>query len=140
MFWIILIVIVIIIAIFFLKDLNKDNSDLNGQTLAEKFKTTIDIINQSAFGGRGIVIPTDKRALNLYEEGQNQIIQFIYSTGHLTIIWRYKYYHNEVIHEMTFRDMRNLNLIQQKEIAERMISEMKFVVQKHQAKIDSKQQ
>ena len=72
-----------------------------------------------------------KREFNLYEDGQNQIIKFQYSTGHLTITWKYKYFQKEIVHERQFNDVRNLSLFDQQKIGEQMINEMAIVVERH---------
>lgn len=81
MIWIIVIVIVVIILFRFFLSLNNDNNDLQGQSLSEKFRFTVDDLNQAAFKGLGKIAILDKRSFNLYEDGQNQIISFHYSTG-----------------------------------------------------------
>ncbi len=131
MIWTIVIVIVGYILISFFISLSKDNDDLQGRTLDDKFIVIVNMINEAAFDGRGSVTTLDKREFNLYEEGQNQIIKFQYSTGHLTITWKYKYFQKEVVHERQFNDVRNLSLFDQQKIGEQMINEMFIVVERH---------
>ena len=131
MFWTIIIAIVGFIMFQFFNSLSKDSDDLQGKSLDEKFKVVVNMINDAAFSGRGSVRSLDTREFNLYEEGQNQIIKFQYSTGHLTIIWKYKYFQKEVIHQRQFNDVRNISLFDQQKIAERMIREMADVVERH---------
>lgn len=92
MIWIIVIAIIGYFLIRFIIDLNKDNYDLQSQTLSEKFQFLVDALNEAAFNGMGSVTNLDKRSFNLYHTGQNQIINFMFSTGHLTITWKYKYF------------------------------------------------
>jgi len=132
MIWVIVIGIIVFILFRFLTDLNKDNYDLQGQSLAEKFKFTVESLNDSAYNGQGSVTTLDKRSFNLYEDGSNQIIQFVYGTGHLTITWKYKYFQKEVVHEKQFNDVRNLSLFEQQKIARIMIKEMAVVIANHQ--------
>jgi hypothetical protein len=132
MIWIIAISIVGYIAFRFFSDVNKDNDDLRGQNLNEKFKIISGLINDAAFNGLGKVVTLDKRSFNVYQDGKNQIVHFFYSTGHLTITWKYKYFQKEVVHEKNFRDVRNLSIFEQQRIAEIMINEMANVIQKHQ--------
>lgn len=89
------------------------------------------MINEADFNGTGSVTELDKREFNLYEDGQNQIIKFHYSSGHLTITWKYKYYQKEIVHEKQFDNVRNISLFDQQKIAQQMISEMTVVVQRH---------
>jgi hypothetical protein len=110
---------------------NKDNSDLESTTVDEKFKLIVNLLNDFAFNRNGQVTMTSKRSFNLYDQHSNQIIQFHYSTGHLTITWRYKYFQKEVVLEKQFNNVRNLSLFEQENIAKRMISEMTVIVEKH---------
>ena len=56
----------------------------------------------------------------------------MYSTGHLTITWKYKYFQKEVVHEKIFNNVRNLSIFEQQRIAEIMVSEMAVVISNHQ--------
>lgn len=131
MIWAILIGIIVYILFRFFGDLNKDNYDLQGQELSDKFMFIVNTLNNSAFNGLGKINTINKRSFNLYEVGQNQIINFYYSTGHLTIKWKYKYFQKEVVHEKQFNDVRNISLFDQKKIADIMISEMARVISNH---------
>lgn len=131
MVWTIVIAIIGIILFRFFTSLSKDNDDLQGRTLSEKFNVIVNMINEAAFNGDGSVTTLDKREFNLYEDGQNQIIKFQYSTGHLTITWKYKYFQKEIVHERQFNDVRNLSLFEQQKIGEQMIKEMALVVERH---------
>ncbi|WP_316787097.1 hypothetical protein [Pedobacter frigiditerrae] len=132
MFWAIGIAIVGFILFRFFSDVNKDNDDLTGQALDRKFAIIVEQLNLAAFGGNGVVTTVNKRNFNLYQEGKNQFIRFTYGTGHLTIIWKYKYYQKEVVHEKTFHDVRNLSIFEQQRIADNMMSEMAVIIQRHQ--------
>jgi hypothetical protein len=132
MIWVIGIGIIVFILFRFFNDLNKDNYDLQGQSLAEKFMYTVESLNDAAYNGQGSITTLNKRSFNLYEDGSNQIIHFTYSTGHLIITWKYKYFQKEVIHEKQFNDVRNLSLFEQQKIAEIMIKEMGVVIANHQ--------
>jgi hypothetical protein len=131
MVWIIAIAVLGIILFRFFSSLSKDNDDLQGRTLDDKFNVIVNMINDAAFNGNGSVTALDKREFNLYEKGQNQIVKFQYSTGHLTITWKYKYFQKEIVHERQFNEVRNLSLFEQQKIGERMIQEMAIVVERH---------
>ncbi len=131
MIWVIVIGIVGFILFRFFSDLNKDNADLQGQSLTEKFSVIVSSINEVAYGGMGKVTTLDKRSFNLYQDGQNEIINFQYGTGHLTITWKYKYFQKEIVHEKQYNNVRNLSLFEQQKIADNIISEMEQVVENH---------
>lgn len=135
MIWVIVLAIVGYTLIKFFAALNKDNHDLQNQTLDDKFGVIVQAINEVAFRGRGTVTRLDKRAFNLYQDNQNQIILFRYSTGNLTIVWKYKYFQKEVIHERQFDNVRNLSIFQQQKIADSMIGEMAHVIENHRSSV-----
>ena len=131
MIWIVVIGIVGFILIKFFSDLNKDNKDLQEQPLSKKFAVIVNNINRVAYDRKGKVTVIDKRNFKLYQDGQNQIINFQYGTGHLTITWKYKYFQKEIVHEKSFNNVRNLSVFEQQKIADSMISEMEQVVENH---------
>lgn len=132
MIWVILVAVVGFILFSFLKDAGKDNEDLRYASLSEKFEVIVNNLNKAAFNGNAQKVVIDKRSFNLHQQGKNQLIQFQYGTGHLTITWRYKYYQKEIVHEKTYNDVRNLSIFQQQSIAENMISEMSQIIERHQ--------
>lgn len=139
--WIIFLIISIIVYIIlrffsdFYSERKKDNLDLLAQSLDKKFIVIVSMLNDAAFNGRGKVIDRVPKFFNLYEDRQNQIITFLYGTGHLTITWRYKYLQNEVVHERQFNNVRNISAYDQQIIAETMIGEMAKVVENHKIKV-----
>jgi hypothetical protein len=137
MVWVIAIGIIGFILLKFFLSLSKDNDDLQGQTLDDKFRVIVNAINDVSYNGNGSVTRLDKREFNLYKEGENQIIKFQYSTGHLTITWKYKYFQKEVVHQRQFNDVRNLSIFEQQKIADQMISEIVQVVERHKLNVIS---
>lgn len=135
MFWFIVILGGCILLIRFFSAYNKDNYDLENQTVDQKFAVIVNQINSYAFDGNGTVTHLNKRSFNLYQEGQNQIINFIYGTGHLTLIWKYKYFQKEIIHERQFNDVRNISLFEQQKLGNIVIQEMEGKILKHQNQV-----
>lgn len=135
MIWIVAIAIIGYIGFRFFSDVNKDNDDLNGTTVDKKFKVVTDLINETAFNGQAEIVTLNKRSYNLHQDGKNQLVNFMYGTGHLTITWKYKFFQKEVVHEKVFHDVRNLSIFEQEKIAETIINEMGLVIQKHQNKV-----
>jgi hypothetical protein len=115
----------------FFISLKKDDDDLQTQSLDQKFFEIVKMINETAFNGKGGVTTHNKREFNLYKNGENQIIHFFYSTGKLTIIWKYKYFHKGVVLERTFGKMRNLSVFEQKTIGESFLKEMDTLIERH---------
>lgn len=133
-----LIIIVIFVVILFAKfglEYGKDKTDLQFQTIQEKFEVIVNMINETAFKGNGSITKIDTRSVNLYKTGENQIINFMYSTGHLTITWRYKYFQKEVVLERQFNNVRNLSLFEQQNIGNAVINEMVKVVEQHKIEV-----
>lgn len=135
MIWIVLIGILGFVGIKFFTALTKDDDDLQNQTLAQKFSVIVNIINQAAFNGGGKITLLDKREFNLYKEDENQIIKFHYSTGSLTITWKYKYFQKEVVHEKQLDNVRNLSVFDQERIARNVVTEMATIVGNHKQEV-----
>ena len=133
MVWLV-VAIVVIVGIYsfkFLVSIMEDDRELGFQSLQEKFRFIINLINVEAFKGLGTITVVDKNGFNLYQPGENQIINFHYSTGHLTITWKYKYFQKEVVCERTFENVRNLSIFEQENIAKRLIAEVRQKIYKH---------
>lgn len=135
MIWYIVIGIIVFTLFRFFQDYNKSSKSLQGIILSKKFGTLVQELNNAAFDGTGEVIDVDIREFQIYKENDNQIIQFVYGVDDLTIIWRYKYFQKEVVHEKTFYNVMGCTEQQQKLIAEGYIKEMMQVVAKHKANI-----
>jgi len=135
---IIIIAIVAFILYKFISSLNKDNEVLNQQPLSQKFSVIVDLINKSAYNGQGDITVLDKRSFNLYCEDHNQIINFQYSTSSLTIIWKYKWFNNEIVHSKDFNQVQNITIDGQNRIAHQMINEMSDVIENHKQKINER--
>jgi tetratricopeptide (TPR) repeat protein len=135
MFWVILLIIIGVILFRFSSSLNDDKRDLQSKPLSEKFSLIVNLINEKAFKGDGSITVLSKRDFNLYKSGENQIVHFYYSTGHLTITWKYKYFQKEIIHEKQFNDVRNLSIFEQQKIAEEIIREMNEIIIAHKKNV-----
>lgn len=135
MIWTILIIAVILYLGRFFFHLSKDNDDLANQSVDDKFSLMVNMINITAFHGQGHVIMLDKRSFNLYEDGANQIVNFHYSTGHLEITWKYKYFQKEVSYRKLFTHVRNTSSFEQGQMAKQMIAEMEVVIERHKAEV-----
>lgn len=135
MIWTFVILIVGYVIYKFFNSLEQDKDDLNNQKLSEKFSAIINMLNDAAFNGKGDINIEDSRNLNIYENDSNQIVELQYSTGSLSITWKYKYYQKEVVYKKNFPDSRNLSIFEQKSIANRVIDEMKNVVFKHKNEV-----
>lgn len=131
MIWTILGIFVAYFLIKFLISLSNDNDDLIDQSVSEKFALIVNQINKAGFNGNAKTITIDKREFYLFKEGHNQIVFFMYSTGSLTITWKYKYFQKEIVHEKTFDNVRNLSIFEQTNYANQIINEMELIVAKH---------
>lgn len=135
MIWTIVIIVAVFILIKFIVELSKDKDDLQGQTLDEKFNVIINMLNETAFNGRGEITKINNRELNLYEVGTNQLVKFQYSTGSLTIDWRYKYFQKEIVHSRQYNNFRNLSLFEQQKIAKIFIEEGLRKIEAHKQSV-----
>lgn len=134
--WIITIVAVLAMFFFFWRALNKDRIELKGSTLEQKFSVMVDLFNQAAYGGAGRTHSLSWRSFNLYRENAQQIFNFNYSTGHLTVTWKFKWYHQEVTHIQDFNYVRNITDAQQEELAMRFLEECRVKMEVHIDKVE----
>lgn len=138
MFWTILLVIIVFIVIktivSFVAGLSKDKQELNTISAPNKFRYIVQDLNNYAFNGQANVHQYDKRTFTLVNN-TNQMIEFQYSTGNLEIVWRYKYYQQEVNHRKLFTDCRDITPEEQHRIAQVMITEMESVIEQHKGRV-----
>lgn len=134
----VLILTFIIYIIFkFITAQNHERKDLKNTPISQKFSEIVSPINAHAYNMGGSIIPLETHSFNLYQEGENQIINFHYSSGILTITWKFKWYNNEVIHKKEYPNVQDIGAEQQHRIAFDMINEMDMVIAKHKAKINT---
>ena len=126
---IIVILIVLVLALIFVAfthNLVRDLVELERQPLGEKFETVVQNVNAGLLGGGGelVTFPNDKRHINLFNDNcPNQIVNFYYSTGNLSITYKYKYYQQEMVYERLFKGVRNINIYNQKALAREFVTE-----------------
>ena len=116
MIWGIIIAIVVVFIGSGLIQNSKDSQDLAGRKLEEKFNVIVNIINNAAFENEGVIKEYDNKHICLIKPGENQMIELMYNQGTLTIIWKYKYFQKELIHEKSFLNMRNLSIFEQEKL------------------------
>ena len=131
--WIIAIIVTILIVFVgkIIINIQKDKEDLLGKSVEEKFNVIVNSINQFAFNGEGEIKYIGKNHFNLYPDSSNQIVDFMYSQGMLSIIWKYKYLQKEMVYTRNLTNVRNLSLLEQTKIAHAIIGEMNQKIQEH---------
>ncbi len=132
---IIIVVIIVVVIGGFLIDKSKDSIELNKESLEKRFVFLLEELNINAFNGNGVITIVSKGKLNLYQDGKNQIIELNYFTGGLTVIWKFKYFQNEVILEKRFRDVSKLSQEHQIKMADFIIEEMVKTKLNHQSEV-----
>jgi hypothetical protein len=136
----IVLLIVTIMALVFLpfsRALMQDRRELESNPLDRKFEILIGRINSLMMGGLGKVIKTqDPRQVNLFsDDSSNMIIQFYYSTGTLTIILKYKYFHVELVKQLEFHQMRQAETFRQQDVANHFVEEARIAIKQHQSNV-----
>ncbi|MFV0180525.1 hypothetical protein OBK28_13285 [Empedobacter falsenii] len=140
------IIVIVVFIIFFIikkiieynKELKLDQDELKNLNVYNKFKILVDGLNLYCFNGEGKVNILDQKNANIYKEGSNQIILFQYNAGMLTVMWKYKYFHNEMIYERSFPDARNATEIGLKSVLKLIVEEFNERLFEHKAKVESK--
>lgn len=131
--WIVLAVVAFILFRFF-SSLNTDKEELRKEPLEVKFSYLANRLNEIVFNGRADIQMIRDRELNIYD-GSNQILNLVYSTGNLEIIWRFKYFQKEIKLSKVFVDTRNISSIRQIQIAENFVKEMYPQIEKHKISV-----
>ncbi|MCR5454472.1 MAG: hypothetical protein K6F33_05745, partial [Bacteroidales bacterium] len=135
----IVILIVALIAIAFSRQLVMDKQELAATPINKKFEILASTINEGLLDGKGdlTVFDNDPHIMNLMsKQRQNMLIQFHYSTGHLSIFLNYKYYQKELKWECQFRDVRNITIFQQKDFGNQFVETSKKKIKEHQENIN----
>lgn len=109
----------------------KDRKDLIGRTLAEKFSVIVNSINNTAFDGEGKIKHIKKNRFNLHQETSDDIVDFLYSQGMLSITWKYSYLEKEMVYKRKLSNARNLSLLEQDDRVQSVIRGMKQKIQEH---------
>lgn len=142
----IVILIVTILAILilpFMRAMMKDLEELHENPLEQKFSIFISRVNEVLMNGNGEVVKfkNGPRYLNLFDDNQrNMIINIMYSTGTLTAILKYKYYHVELVKKMQFHQMRQAETFMQMDAANHFCEEAIIAITNHQEKVMGHQQ
>lgn len=132
MIWTVLIIIVVLIIGSIAINTGKDTQDLAGKTLGEKFNVIVNMLNNAAFNGEGELKYFDSKHFNMYPpNGSNQVIEFLYSQGMLSVTWKYKYFQKEMVFRKNLTNARNLSLFEQERIGRGLINEMEQKVFEH---------
>ncbi|MBA5791525.1 hypothetical protein H1R17_12825 [Flavobacterium sp. xlx-214] len=125
MIWFTLLVIAGYIVYRFVSALNKDQKELETMSLPDKFSFLVSELNEKAFDSDAKIFFREKRSFYIYLKESYQLIDFFYSTGHLTITWRLKFpLDSEVIYEKQVDDVRVLGEQAQKALANSIIREV----------------
>ena len=102
-----------------------------------KFPIIMAYINRSAFNKLGKIYDINKNEFYIYDGYSNQIIEFEYYNTNLTVNWKYKYYHNEIIYTKTFKSADRLSNDQEHAIANQIIYEANGLFESHRKRIDN---
>jgi len=132
MIWIIVIIVIVFIIGKFIGSLDADKKELNKEPLEQKFKILVGQINNRLYNNKGKVTVIDNRSFNLYEEGTNQIVQFFYSSGNLSLTWRWKRLVNETICNKNFSNVRDAGEQKQQQIFQTFVQAIAYEIEKRE--------
>lgn len=122
----------------FMKALLKDKRELRERPLSDRFSVFYEIVNLHLMAGQGKLIPVegDPRSLNLYAERHpNMLIQTYYSTGSLTVRFKYKYFQKELVKEENFYEVCDADIFTQERMANQFVTKMQIAMHAHQQTI-----
>ncbi|MDY4521436.1 MAG: hypothetical protein SPE05_08735 [Bacteroidales bacterium] len=117
-----------------------DNEELELNPINKKFELLVQILNDEILGGYGEITLFDNNPRTMMlcsEERPNMLICFLYSTGHLTITLKYKFWQRELVCEKQFPYLRDLTDLRQQDIANEFIEMSTAKILEHQKKVNS---
>lgn len=125
-----IIIVGVIYSVF--KYLTKDR-----RPLEEKFNIIIQDINMGLLNGGGEIVKVSKRDINLFNDNiPNILIHFMYRSGDLMIILRYKYFQQEMVYKKVFDDIDNdIIYADQHLVANEFVTEALVKKEEHENKI-----
>lgn len=137
---IIIIVVLIgsLIFIGFTRDLIKDKQELKERSLTERYNILMANVNAGILGGQGelTTFDDDPRLVNMMDQNRRNVkIQFYYSTGTMTVILLYLYYHKELKFKQEFHNMRNADNFQQRNAANAFVEQARIKMAEHERKV-----
>lgn len=141
MIWIVLIIIAVVLIIAFniKKKVDKDNNEVS---ILEKFGLIITGLNEYCYRGEGTVKENPKNNITIYKQGSCQIVGLGYQMGFLTIVWKFKYWQQEMVYKKEI-DVRKQfpdgkpTIEWQENVLTTIISEFLAQYKEHEAKVDA---
>ena len=129
---VILFLIIVGVIGYVFKHLTRDR-----RPLEEKLKIIIQDINKGLLNGGGEIVKVSKRDINLFNDNiPNILIHFIYRSGNLMIVLRYKYFQQEMVFEKTFYDIDNdIIYADQHLVANEFVTEALVKKEEHENKV-----
>jgi len=110
----------------------------NGQNLSSEFSYLISAFNEYCYKGQGDINKLDQEELNIYKNDSCQIVHLHYSMGTLTIVWKFKYYQQEMIYKKSFNNVPSINSMEwQLNAFKLMVAEFLEQYEVHKAKVDA---
>lgn len=140
---IIIIVFILVIAAIktilkFNKELKRDDEELDHQSIDSKFHILAKGINEYCYQGLGEIKISDQKNFNIYSQGSHQIVYFSYGAGILTIVWKIKYYHQEMVYKKDLPGNRNPTDEWQENVLKAVIAEFEEQFEAHVKKINER--
>lgn len=125
----------------FAREMIKDREELHSNPIEQKFSVLAQAINDALMNGKGEITLFDDnpKLMNLMSDDQrNLLINFMYSTGNLTLQLNYKYYHKELVHKELYSGLRNVDNFQQRNISDQFVRICKAKIAAHQRIVTGK--
>lgn len=138
---IIVLIILLMLSLFivpFERDRMKDRIELQNNPINKKFFVLVSIVNNGLLDGHGDITLFDDnpRLMNLMDPNRkNLLIQFVYSTGTMTIILNYKHWQKELVFKQQFHGLRNSTALQQQYIGDEFAENCKKKMREHEQKV-----
>ncbi len=122
---------------YYKEQMQEDREELSLTSVEDKFSIIVNGLNEYCYKGEGQITKFNKGAFNLYKRGSCQIISFQYLGGALRVIWRFKYFQQEMIYKKEFLNARVIDDEWQEKALRTLISEFLERYKIHEAKVNA---
>ncbi|MDY3338251.1 hypothetical protein PG279_03535 [Riemerella anatipestifer] len=131
------VITVLIISFLVIKSFMKFKHSIEDENIKDKFSVLIDGLNNYCYQGKGEITKISKQSLNIYKKGSCQIVNLYYSKGTLTVIWKFKYFQQEMIYNKNFTNIKDVDEEWQLNALKIIIPEFLEQYAEHESKVDA---
>lgn len=132
------IILLLIVTVSFIRQLMMDKRDLRKLPIEKRFKTFMETINEGLFNGNAelTLFDDDPRLANMMDPDRPSIlIQFYYSTGHITVTLNHQCFRRENVWKKLFTNARSWSTFNQIDCGREFVESALDQIQMHETNV-----